>query len=267
MKVSSLHIYPVKSLRGLSPTHVDMDPWGPRGDRRWVVVDVDGVFITQRTNAAMARISVTPTPDGLTLQRDGDASLAASRPSGGATRVRVWRSDVTGNDAGDEAAAWLEAALGRPSRLVYMDAPESARPGEHDGQEFHVSFADGFPGLLCTEASLDDLNARLDRAVPMTRFRPNVVVEGASAWAEDEWTRIRIGQVELALVKPCSRCIVTTIDQESGSIVVPGQPLKTLAGFRRTPEGIMFGQNFLVEKTGTIRKGDTVEILERRAAT
>lgn len=266
MHIASLHVYPVKSLGSLSPDSLWFDPWGPRGDRRWLVVDLDGMFLTQRAHPRMATVQVSSRPDGgLTFHHADRPALDVTPRSGLPRPVRVWRSDVMAQDAGDAAAVWLERVLERPCRLVHMDEPAQARPGSWEGDDYHVSFADGFPVLVCTTGSLADLNGRLKHPVPMSRFRPNLVVEGAGAWAEDGWRRLRIGEVELKLVKPCSRCVVTTVDQNSGEIPDRREPLRTLAGFRQRPGGVMFGQNALVEKTGCVRVGDRVEVMERSA--
>ncbi|NHO33554.1 MOSC domain-containing protein [Acetobacter fallax] len=263
LQVASVHIYPVKSLHGISPERITFDPWGPRGDRRWLVITPDGDFITQRNAPVMATIAITPTKTGLVLHHTSASDHAVPFPSQSVRTVQVWGDSLSGADAGNETADWLSAVIGRPCRLVHMVSPETERRRNWNGQDYHVSFADEFPGLLCTSASLTDLNTRLANPVPMTRFRPNLVIEGTAPWEEDTWSRLKIGAAELHLVKPCSRCVVTTTDQDAGTIPEPGQPLKELAEFRRQPGGIMFGQNILVKTPGPIRIGDSVEILER----
>lgn len=260
----TLHIYPVKSLHGLSMRELLLCPWGPENDRRWMIVDHAGQFITQRKYPVMATLHVSVTTEGLRLARNGRPDLVVKRPTDPthSVMVTVWKDTVQALDAGDEAAQWTSDAIGQPCRLVYMPRPESDRPRQLDERAFTNSFSDGFPLLITTLASLDDLNNRLAAPVPMDRFRPNLVVSGAEAWEEDSWARIRIGGTELSLVKPCSRCVMTTVDQDTGIIPDRKEPLATLARFRKQEGGVMFGQNALVEQSGRVTAGDEVEILE-----
>ncbi|WP_185229848.1 MOSC domain-containing protein [Acetobacter aceti] len=260
----SLHTHPVKSLHGLSMRELLLCPWGPENDRRWMIVDHAGQFITQRKYPVMATLHVTVTMEGLRLSHDGQPELMVKRPAEPAhpVMVTVWKDTVQALDAGDEAAQWLSDAIGLPCRLIYMPHPEHDRRRQWQDLAFTNSFSDGFPILVTTLASLDDLNSRLAAPVPMDRFRPNLVVSGAEAWEEDRWAKIRIGGAELSLVKPCSRCVMTTVDQDTGVIPDRKEPLATLALFRKQEGGVMFGQNALVEQTGTVSVGDEVEILE-----
>ncbi|NHN89324.1 MOSC domain-containing protein [Acetobacter conturbans] len=264
LNVQSLHIYPVKSLHGISVPRLRLDPWGGENDRRWLIVDPQGQFITQRSDPVMATIRVTVTPDGLFLACDGKNDLVVPSPQGSHSPVTVWGDTVMAVDGEESTAIWLSEVIGRPCRLVYMDQPQTARRKSWDEHDFSNSFSDGFPVLVCTTASLDDLNGRLPTAIPMARFRPNLVIDGAEPWDEDHWLRLRIGTVELSLVKPCSRCVMTTVDQETGIIPDKKEPLRTLATFRKQEGGVMFGQNALVSRTGTITEGDAVEVLETR---
>ncbi|MCH4090895.1 MOSC domain-containing protein [Acetobacter sp.] len=263
----SLHIHPVKSLHGLSMQELLLCPWGPDKDRRWMIVDHEGQFVTQRRYPVMATINVSITTEGLRLTHNGQPDLRVRRPTGEARPVTVWKDTVQALDAGDDAALWVSGIIGMPCRLVYMPCPESDRRRQWDDRVFTNSFSDGFPVLITTLASLNDLNNRLDAPVPMDRFRPNLVVSGAEAWEEDRWARIRIGGAELSLVKPCSRCVMTTVDQDTGLIPDRKEPLATLARFRKQEGGVMFGQNALVERTGRVSVGEEVEILEFRPAT
>ncbi|GBQ88074.1 MOSC domain-containing protein [Asaia krungthepensis] len=261
-RIAALYIHPVKSLHRIDVARMDLDPWGPRGDRRWLVITPDGRFMTQRQFPAMALILTRLDGEILTLSaaRDPDLTLSVVPPAPDAPvrAVSVWKDHaIAARDAGDEAADWLSTQLDTPCRLVHMAEPDRARPTDFGS----VSFADGFPLLVTNTASLDDLNTRLGEPVPMERFRPNIVIESETPWGEDDWTRLRIGTVELELVKPCSRCIVTTIDQETGVIPVPREPLKTLTGFRFRPGGVMFGENAVIRRSGSIALGDAVEIL------
>lgn len=266
LTVQDLRIHPVKALRGYGRDAVSVAPWGLETDRRWMVVRPDGRFLTQRDVPAMARITAEATPAGLLLSADGSGACQIPVPNARTCRARdvaVWRDRVPALDAGPEAAAWLSTALGADCGLVYLAEtqarpvdPDYGRPGDH------TAFSDGFPVLLTTTASLDALNAALPAPIPMNRFRPNIVVDGAEPWAEDRWRRIRIGAVVFRVVKPCARCIVTTIDQQSGARPDKSEPLKTLGRIRRTAEGVIFGQNLIPDGPGRIAIGDRVEILE-----
>ncbi len=272
--LSDIRFYPVKGLRGIPVPHRSVEPWGLAGDRRWMIIDGDGTFVSQRTLPPLAVIGATPAPDGgILLTAAGHEPLAVPRPEAGAgsealTTV-VWRSAVPALAAGDAADAWLGAVLGVRCRLVYMADP-TARPVSLDfgGPDDRVSLADGFPVLLTTTASLADLNRRLGaEAVPMERFRPNLVIDGVDRpFAEDLWRRVRVGGVVFRVVKPCARCAVTTVDQNTGKRLGT-EPLRTLATFRRIPSGgVLFGTNLIPDNTGEVRVGDGFDVLETAAA-
>ncbi|WP_428392607.1 MOSC domain-containing protein [Lichenicoccus sp.] len=263
MHLSGLFIYPVKGLRGIMLDEAAMEFCGLQDDRRWMLVDEDGRFLSQRRLPAMARLDARIDADGLTL-RHGEATLHVARPSAGGPRsdVSIWRSRLSAARAGAAADAWLTAQLGRPCRLVALDDAHARLiepPYGHSGE--HVSFADGFPVLLTSEVSLAALNDALTKAVGMDRFRPNLVVSGAAAWAENDWRALRIGGVAFRGPKPCTRCVVPSIDQLSGEIPVPGEPLETLARLNPRPEGVVFGRNLIPLMSGMLRRGDVVEIL------
>jgi uncharacterized protein len=273
MRVASLHIYPVKSLRGLAVDRVEIDALGFVGDRRFLIVDSDGRFLTQRTLPRMALIETALSPDALTLSARGAGTITvgrASQPDAVHRSVNVWSSEgLEAEDCGDEAAAWLEHQLGLRCRLVRagrrflraMNKPGKTREGDV------LAFNDGYPLLLISEASLDSLNDRLvsqgEEAVPMNRFRPNLVIAGAPAFAEDTWPRIQIGELVLRAGGPCGRCIMTTTDQATAER--GAEPLRTLAKFRRDPNDstqVLFGQNFIHEtKSGGISVGEAVELI------
>ncbi len=268
MRLAELRIFPVKALRGIEVGQARVEPWGLEGDRRWMVVDAAGRFLTQRELPAMACVRAAPTPHGIELRvRDRTLSVPFPAPGTATIPVTVWRDVVEARLAGPEAHALLGEALGRPCRLVWLhDTRGRATDARYAPAGSTVSFADGFPLLLAAQASLADLNARLEAPVTMGRFRPNVTIDGGAAWEEDGWTRIRIGEVAFAVVKPCERCVVTTIDPETGERPDKTEPLRTLARFRRDARGgVMFGQNLVPETEGTIRIGDAVEVLARRA--
>ena len=263
--VTALHVHPVKGLQGHALASVAVERCGLVGDRRWMVVDPAGRFITQRQFPQMATVAVECVADGLVLHSPDRGQLVVPRPAAAepSTPVTVWQSSVPAQPAGETAAAWLSQVLGVACRLVYLADP-TARPvdPEYGAALDRVSFADGFPVLLTAMSSLHDLNGRLEAPIPMRRFRPNIEISGAPAWAEDCWRRIRIGEVVFRLPKPCSRCLVTTVDQESGQRPDRQEPLRTLARFHRTEDGAMFGQNMIPESLGRIAVGDSVTVLD-----
>jgi uncharacterized protein YcbX len=263
--VEDIRIYPVKALRGHGLPASDVQLWGLDHDRRWMVVKPDGRFLSQRELPAMACISAHTTGDELTLATDAGGALHVKTPTPPAERrlVRVWDDEVPALDAGPEAAGWLTARLGLSCGLVYMDDPR-ARPVDpgYGTPEDRALFSDGFPVLLTSTASLAALNTALPKPIDMTRFRPNIVMTGAPAWAEDQWRRIRIGGVVFRVSKPCARCAVTTVDQITGERPDKSEPLRTLGRIRRTASGVIFGQNLIPDGAGRIAVGDDVEILE-----
>ena len=261
--LASLHIYPVKGCRAVDLDRAAVEPWGLAGDRRWLIVDADCQFITQRKHPALARVVITGgTGADITMSTDGYPSLRVAAPDDSAEllKVTVWRSTVLAAAAGDEADAWFSAYLGEPVRLVYLDDPtRRAVDPEYGAYGDTVSFADGYPLLLTSADSLDQLNQWLTDAdhqpVPMNRFRPNAVVTGYQPWAEDRWRRIKIGSVRFRVAKPCARCVVTTTDQATGER--GSQPLKMLAARRRFGKNLVFGQNLIPDSPGYIRVGGT----------
>ncbi len=265
--VASLHAYPVKSLRGHDLLRADVRHEGLAGDRRWLIVDANNRFLTQREVRAMATLDVAQTAGGIEIAHADAGRMAVAEPGADApvSDVVVWRDTVKARHASLAVDAWLSGVLGRTVRLVHMhdgtarpSSSSSALPGEH------VSFADGFPMLVASTSSLDNLNARGMSGHIMRQFRPNIVVSGAEPWAEDTWRTIRIGAVTLRIAKPCARCVVTTLDPETGVQLSPNEPLQTLSAFHRAADGgIIFGQNAVALGLGlgVIAVGDPVEIL------
>jgi hypothetical protein len=266
-RLAALHIYPMKAGRAVDLDRSVVEPWGLRGDRRWLLVDVDGCAVTQRDEPSLARVSVTyvDISGEISVQADGRPGCRVTPPGPTAPMIKadVWGSAVPAAAAGPAADAWFSAYLGSPVRLVYLDDP-TRRPVDpgycRDGDV--VSFADGFPLLLTSTGSLDALNRWLaddgERPVPMTRFRPSAVVTGAPPWAEDRWPRVRIGPVPFRVAKPCGRCVVTTIDQVTGER--GRQPLKMLGRHRNIGQQLVFGQNLIPDACGVITVGDPVEV-------
>lgn len=263
--LQAIRRYPIK---GVKPQHLEAAKVEQRGlahDRRWLLVDADGRFISQREHAGLALVDVEVTPTGLRVQAPGTKPLSVQQPFHETRRltVQIWNDAVEAVLADEPVHRWFSEVVGFECHLVYMDekavrpvdATYAVRPTDE------VNFADGYPVLLTTEASLADLNARLATPVPMNRFRPNLVVAGCEAFEEDTWRQIRIGEVLFHVVKPCARCVVTTIDQASGS--AGKEPLRTLATFRKQGNKVYFGQNLIPDAPGTLRVGDQVEIVAR----
>jgi len=225
-----------------------------------MIVDEHGRFVTQREHSLLALVRPSLLPHGLRLEMAGRSTLTV-RAGQARRRVQVWRSELEAVDAGNEAADWLSGVLDRSVRLVSM-ASDVRRPidAPHEEESTSVAFADGFPLLVTHQASLRELNARLESPVTMDRFRANIVIAGGSAWEEDSWTGLRIGSAELKLPKPCERCKVITVDQSTG--VASKEPLKTLSTYRCvTGAGVIFGQNGIHSGPATIEVGDAVELL------
>lgn len=267
MRLSALYRYPLKSARGETLQQIGLDKLGLQGDRRWMLVDeASGRFLTQRAVARMSQLSALYNDQGgLTLSAAGFTSLEVPLPDAAAALrgVTIWQDSLRVPDAGDEAAAWVSEFVGKPTRLVQVPL-ERARStaagyGRDDDQ---VAFADGFPLLLIGQASLDDLSSRVGRPLEMLRFRPNLVIEGSQAFAEDQWRRIRIGDLEFRVVKPCSRCILTTIDPQTGERSADREPLATLQKYRAQADGAMFGQNLVNDGPGRLQVGMPVTVLE-----
>ncbi|HEX7466707.1 MAG TPA: MOSC N-terminal beta barrel domain-containing protein, partial [Usitatibacter sp.] len=250
--LSGLNIYPVKGLKGIALTESRCTDRGLEHDRRWMVVDSEGVFLTQRDHPRMATVWTDIAGDELVLSAPdvGEVAVPLDPAMAPPLRVRVWNSDCAALAVSTAADAWLSAYLGMGCRLVYMpDESKRASNPQYAGYERFVSFADGYAYLAIGEASLADLNARLvaknHPALPMNRFRPNLVVSGTEPYAEDRWGDIRVGDAVLRGVKPCGRCQVTTTDQATGEVRGP-EPLATLSEYRESSEfGTMFGMNLV----------------------
>ncbi|MFE2019924.1 MOSC domain-containing protein [Streptomyces sp. NPDC059499] len=266
----AVHVHPVKSLAACAAEQAVVEPWGLEGDRRWMLIDSRGKVVTQRQQPGMAQLSARPLPGGgVIVSAPGSAPLTVDVPEPVCTvGAELFRDKVEVVEAAGAAHAWFGARLGAEVRLVHLDAPSHRRPVDpafgRPGET--VSFADGYPLLLTSRASLDALNALVARGdhpeegpLPMNRFRPNVVVDGTAPWAEDDWGRIAIGEVTFRVAKPCGRCIVTTTDQRTSKR--GKEPLRTLARHRLVGRDLLFGQNLIPEGTGVIRVGDPLRIL------
>ena len=266
--LASIHVYPLKSCAPLTLGVARVEARGLEHDRRWMVVDTDGKFITGRKFPRLTLIRAAPVHDescrdALYLSAPGMPDLHLAVPAHALRGdVEVWGSRVDALIADADANAWIGAYLGIPARFAHMDAdcvravdPDHSHPGDI------VSFADGYPLLAISQAALDLLNSRLAQPVPMQRFRPSIVIAGTAAHAEDGWKRVRIGGIVFDVAKPCIRCVFTTVDFERGVLDPSGEPLRTLLTYRRTPKGVSFGQNLIPRGAGTLRVGDAVEVL------
>lgn len=261
--LSGITIYPIKACGGIDLTSAELEARGLRHDRRWMVVDEQGQFVTQRRFPRMTLIAVRLLSDHLRVEAPGMSPLLVPLEvqADKDLTVRVWSDTVKAVSCGKEAAEWFSVFLGIPCTLAAMTDNSVRRVDSRYARNGEVvSFADAFPLLLISQPSLDDLNARLALPVPMRRFRPNLVIEGCGPFAEDRWKEIRIGNIPLHVMKPCARCVVTTVDTQTGEM--QHEPLRTLATFRSVGNQVMFGQNVLHAANGTLRVGDNV-VIER----
>lgn len=265
MTVSELNIYPIKSCKGFSVISAELDAYGLVGDRRMMIVDSEGTALTQRDLHQMGFIEPTVINKILKLRAPGmqDFVVHFDDFSDIPIAVDVWDDSCIALDCGNTVAEWLADYLHTPCRLVRMDQNFQRQIDKNfSTRDEHVSFADGFPLLLISEGSLEDLNSKLDIPITMNRFRPSVVVKGCDAFAEDTWNAVMIGELLFEVVKPCARCVVTTIDPKTGQSGL--EPLKTLATYRRTDDGkVMFGQNVIHrKKSGTLKFGDEISVIK-----
>jgi uncharacterized protein YcbX len=263
ISLSGLTFFPIKSCRGFDIDSARVERAGLERDRRMMVVTLQGDLVTQREHARLAWVTPGLTNGTLTLTApDFDSIQVPVQTTGTTVPVRVWKSSgIQAVDQGDEAALWFSDFLMAPVRLVHIadGYQRKVNPVYAVTPEDHTGFADGYPILIASEESLADLNSRLETPLLMNRFRPNLIVKGCEPFAEDTWKRVRIGGLELAVVKPCARCVVTTIDKQT--LQRSKEPLKTLAAFRKQAGGVMFGQNVIPLNEGRLEAGMNVEIL------
>ena len=264
--LTGIAIHPLKSGAGIDLDASDIEPCGLRGDRRWMVIDADGVCVTARERPQLVRIRARISDAGLRLDMHGREPLTVRYPDAGArpARVRIWGQACSALDAGDSAARWMSGAIDKPVRLVAMDDRTKRRPDpDCTLPDDEVSFADCYPVLAIGQCSLDDLNTRTPVPVSMRRFRPNFVIGGGTPYAEDDWRRVRIGSVEFEGVENCERCELPTVDPDTGIPDPKREPMRTLARYRRrTTGGVFLGQNLVPRGTGTVRVGDRVIVLQ-----
>lgn len=263
-RLSALRVHPLKSGAALAVEEILLGPLGCAGDRGWMLVDQAGSFLTQRAHPRMCLIRAVPLPGGVRLEAPGAAALEVMEPAREERlAVEIWGDQVLAAPAAAAAHAWVSAFLGLPCRLVHFPEDAARRIGEPQAAPAdRVLFPDRYPVLLFSMASLHALNARLPAPLALERFRPNLVFDGVAAHAEDRWARIRVGHVELDVVKGCARCAVTTVDPATG--LRGSEPLRTLAGYRQRDGKVWFGQNAIPRGSGTVRVGDAVEVLATR---
>jgi uncharacterized protein YcbX len=257
-RISALYVYPVKACRGIRVDSARIVARGFEHDRRYMIVDPSGRFVTQRELPELALVATSIEVGGIVLRHVGhpECALSFEHDSAEVLEVSVWSHSGPALRH-EPGSVWLSAVLGRPVNLVFMPEshrravnPERARPGDV------VSFADGYPFLVISEASLADLNSRLETPLVMERFRPNIVVSGVPPFAEDAWQQVRFGGVGFRGVKRCDRCSVTTVDPDTG--VRGKEPLRTLATYRREDGKVWFGMNLIHDGEGTLAVGDLV---------
>ena len=267
--LQSIHVYPVKGAAGIALDEADIDPTGLRHDRRWMVIDRDGRFVSQRQVARLCLVKPRFEDDALVLSAPGMPDLPVPRePEDGTRRdTRVWSDDVPAIVHGGEVRDWLTEFLaqdvGGPLDLAYFPADSERQVRQDFGRPTdRVAFADAFPFLLIGEGSLSDLNRRLvergAEALPMNRFRPNLVLSGTSPYEEDGWSQVRIGDVSFQVVKSAGRCVVTTTDQSTAEVGT--EPLATLNTYRREGKAVLFGRYLVQDGGGTVRVGDEVVV-------
>jgi uncharacterized protein YcbX len=258
LTIAEIRIHPVKSLGGFTVQEARLTDRGLEHDRRWMLVDAEGNFMTQREVGAMACLHTSAATEGFRvtdIRTGATLDLPWSLDAGTERMCSVW-SDRVRTLLGEPAwSAWFTAQLGHSVQLVYMpDATKRRTDGRY--AKGLTSLSDGFPFLIVSQASLDELNTRLPSPIGMERFRPNIVVAGGTAFQEDTWTDIRIGNANFQLVKPCARCVVITTDQRTGER--SKEPLRTLATYRSIGNKVLFGMNAVGDATGSIRMGDLV---------
>jgi uncharacterized protein YcbX len=262
--VSAINIYPVKSLGGIPLDTAHLDYAGLDHDRAWMVVKPNGQFITQRTHPQMALVHTAIKDNQLVLSSFGMDAHTVTLAAAGMDRLNteVWGDRVLALDTGDAAAEWLGQALGEECRLVHFPSSELRQCDPQKTKEGdHTRFADGFPLLVLSEASLVDLNSRLETPVGMDRFRPNIVIQGCPAFAEDEWRKIEVNSLPLRIVDGCPRCSVPTVDQATGVLSGP-EPIHTLSTYRERDGEVYFGVNAVPDREGTISVGDAVKLID-----
>jgi uncharacterized protein YcbX len=264
-QLTQINLFPIKSCGGYPVDSALMEYGGLQGDRRYMLVNEHGQFLSQRTQPRMSLIQVKPDDEGFVVVAPGQSTLSLPTvlPADDMRRVKIWKDELTAILAPAATNDWFAAALGIPCQLVYMSKPNGrALKSAYGRPEDGLSFADGAPATLISSESLAELNQRLEQSVEMKRFRPNFVVTAGTAFAEDRWLRIRIGSAEFEVAWPCTRCVIPTVDPATGKQDPLGEPIVTLNTFRLSPSGVTLGQNLIPRRLGRVQVGDSVEIVE-----
>ena len=271
IKVSSIHIYPIKSTKGISLPHAKVEELGLAFDRRFIISDPSGQFITARTEPRLCLVKTKLIAQGLELSAPEMPTLTLSYEefTDEYQNVTIWDDEVAGQLCSNSASKWFSDYLQRPCRLLFFGESSSRERKPNTDNSRKLAFADGYPLLLISQASLDNLNSRLEdnqqQSVSMAQFRPNIVIDNCSPFDEDTWQHIRIGEVEFKVSKPCERCIFTTVNPESGEKHPQQQPLRTLKSFRKADNGeVFFGQNLIALNSGTINQGDALTVISKQ---
>lgn len=266
--ISQLFIYPVKSLGGIEVTEAQLTDRGLQYDRRWMLVDNNNQFLTQREHPVMCLLQTAIEEDKLIVYYKNNPEdkvhvLLQPLPTKKTVQVQVWDDECAAWFVSDEADEWCSNKLSMPCRLVYMPENEKRKvDARYATGEDITSFSDGYPLLMIGQASLDDLNSRLLEPLPMDRFRPNIVFNGGQPYDEDIMSHVRVNEIDLYGVKLCARCTITTINQTNG--IKAKEPLLTLAGYRMKNNKIYFGQNVLLQQTGYLKTGDAIEVIQMK---
>ena len=262
--VHSLHIYPIKSCQGIDLQQAELTGTGFKYDRHWMLVDRQGQFLSQRQYPRLARIQTRLDDDALIIGIDGEQQLELPLISDDSQRreVQLWNDRCSAALVSQAANRWFSDFLEIDCELVFLPESEQRRVDPDYARDRQiVGFADGFPLLLLSRASIDLLNNKLQQQVKINRFRPNIVIDGCDAHAEDEWSRISVNAIDIELVKPCSRCPIPTVNPRTGQKEGP-EPLKTLTRYRRRDNKVGFGQNLVHESGGQLACGQLLEVLE-----
>lgn len=263
-KLSQIFIYPIKSLGGISLSASNVEERGLEHDRRWMLIDENDSFLTQRQYPQMALLNVNIEGEFLTVSLQNNESEKISLPlfssSKKTLKVKIWDDTCTAELISREADNWFSEILKIKCRIVHMpDSTKRLVDRQYSPEEKSVSFADGYPFLIIGQASLDNLNEKLPQPLPVNRFRPNLVFTGGEPFEEDKWEKIKIGEVVFSALKPCARCVITTIDQETAERGI--EPLATLASYRKKENKVLFGMNLICHSTGTINLEDEITFL------
>ncbi len=264
IKLTEVYRYPIKSLAGIPIKASMVEKYGLENDRCMMLVDQNGLFISQRKYPELALIKVLSDSSNITVESSGQKAITIGEDSFSKLKmkVEVWGDSCDAYIASEEVNIWFSQLLQQNVSLVKYDFNKPrATDLNYSKPSDIVSFADGFPILMISQRSLDDLNSRLDEPVSMLNFRPNLVVDGYDAFAEDDWKTIQVGSVVFDLVKACSRCVLTTVNPNTGVKSDKGQPLKTLSSYRRTKMGVVFGMNLIPRSSGIVRLGDVLKVL------